>query len=342
MVSHPLPRDFYVGGGLQALRHRFADQAQATVESPEPASAGSERDYFTFEPSSPTIRAPSLPAITPRFGMTPSTSSRDLPQHGILRSTEASVPDEDHISARRKPDNNTTSPSASLRNRFTRHVSALRKQVAAGDLATDELSAPNEAQTSLTQSVFPKADSGRNTSTSNAPPHPLGGTLLLGSEDEFDLREQVTGCIAKSIGLLSPPTISDILARSSLAPSVSVLSTPNSPMFPPNGRSQSKSPHGNVLDLMNTSTQNENLLGGMIREAVARMDDDASSVSMSVYDTQADDGSLPANSVHSSLKDIRDHLAILHFAQGRKLVTAGEPSPGIFYVIDGLLEVSVA
>jgi lysophospholipid hydrolase len=157
-------------------------------------------------------------------------------------------------------------------------------------------------------------------------------------EDEFELREAVLMCIAKSIGLAQPTESNvDSFGRPSATASVSALSTPNSPMFPPNGRS-ARSPFGNVLDMMNASSHNDGIIGGMLREAVmnAQMDDEISSISASMQESQG----FGAGGERNVLKDLEGNVEILYFKKGSVLVKEGERSPGIYYVIDGFLEVS--
>jgi len=155
--------------------------------------------------------------------------------------------------------------------------------------------------------------------------------------DDFELRDAVLDAIAKSIGLAQVDHGLDSLGRSSIAPSVSAISTPNSPMFPPNTRA-SRSPFGNVLDMMNASSNNDNMLGGMLREAVmnAQDRDEMSSVSASMHESTMNGGD--AN--RSLLKDLEGNVEILFFKKGSTLVKEGEKSPGIYYVIDGFLDVS--
>jgi lysophospholipid hydrolase len=171
-------------------------------------------------------------------------------------------------------------------------------------------------------------------------------------EDEYELREAVLTCIAKSIGLVQPQSTEPTHAhdhfggRSSFAPSVSNLSTPNSPMFPPHmaHRPKGASPSqggqghfGNVLDMMNASNHNDNLLGGMLREAVMKVknDEDASSISASIQESSAFGGE------KNVLRDLEGHVEVFYYKKGTALVKEGEKCPGLYYVIDGFLEVSL-
>ena len=290
---------------MQALRRRFA-----TTSAPL-----TSRDYFTYVPVSPTVRAPSLPSHTPNPATTPlETSQRDYTKH----------------------DEKDYGPYPFATPGLARRASTMRKQVAAGDLAMTTSSKPDENGGAYFRPAvtpgLPRVDTwrGRMSSTSD-----LRGLPASAEEETFELREAVLICIAKSIGLAHPSeNLLDPLVQSG-APSVSAASTPTSPMFPPGGRSSSRSPFGNVLDMVHASNNSNNILGGMLREAVmhARGEDEISSVSGSVQDSQI-------GSTRNILSDLESNVEILFFKQGAALAKEGEKSPGIFYVIDGFLEVS--
>ncbi|RSH91000.1 phosphatidylcholine and lysophosphatidylcholine phospholipase [Saitozyma podzolica] len=363
MVSHPLPRAFYTGGGMQALRDRFQPESRSAHTSTRSFSSNrsspdgtrvKEKDYFNYVPASPTVKAPSLPSVTPKNAMTPATvqgSHRDL--------TKISSGSPRPMSREQSPTlgpgsaagaTAVLSPETAARHNstFVRRASAMRKQVAAGDLAMTRTEGPDENGGAYYRPAaqtpgLPRMDTWRGRSsgsTHDLRTHegvPLEQSKYL--EDEYELREAVLLCIAKSIGLAQPTeTNIDSLGRNSLAPSVSAVSTPNSPMFPANGR-PARSPFGNVLDMMNASTHNDGVIGGMLREAVmnanAQIDDEVSSISASVHDSQM----LGEKGV---LRDLEGNVEVVLFKKGTALVKEGERSPGIYYVIDGFLEVSIS
>lgn len=76
----------------------------------------------------------------------------------------------------------------------------------------------------------------------------------------------------------------------------------------------------------------------MLREAAfnSRPDDEASSISMSFHDSQGG----ASGGDRKIMKDLERHVEILFFKKGSVLVKEGERSPGLYYVIDGFLEVS--
>ncbi|WVQ65631.1 lysophospholipase NTE1 [Kwoniella botswanensis] len=374
LVSHPLPRSFYTGGGMQALRNRFQPEAQAKDRSQKnfssigssPSGRISSKDYFNYVPSSPTVKAPSLPSATPQqVPSTPSVKGGNLSVKGLqaLSKIDAAVAVESP--AENTPDSNTAieppsagvfSPDSAARHgsEFVRRKSAFRKQVAAGDLAMGQGNVPDEKggayyRPGVQTPGLPRMDTwmGRFSGSSTDLAHhngvaitPSSGDYGTPEDESFDLKEAVLMSIARSIGLAQPTESNiDSIGRNSFAPSVSAVSTPNSPMFPPNGRPGVKSPFGNVLDMMAASTH-EGVIGGMLREAALKAkvnDDEASSISASMHDSQFG----TAAGDKKVLKDLEGNVEILFFKKGSVLVKEGERSPGMYYVIDGFLETSL-
>jgi lysophospholipid hydrolase len=348
---------------MQALRERFQPEARKQNGQPFPSATSSpkeqagvlSKDYFNFEPTSPTVKAPSLPSYTPH-ATTPAattekhrTTAASFGMTQVIPEMAASGPTHDSIAA-------VLSPDTAVRHstKYMRRTSAMRKQVAAGDLAMSSTSGSSKNdgayyRPSARTPGLPRMDTWRgqnNNSWNDFTAHP-GGVHVEeptsdGAEEEFELRDAVLECIARSIGL-SQPTPDSQTENTSHAPSVSAFSTPNSPMFPTNtGRPSSRSHFGNVLDMMNASSHNDNLIGGMIREAVhnarAGDGDEASSVSASVQES-----GMGASAFYDSrgvLKDLEGNVEILYYKKGSVLVKEGEKSPGIYYVVDGFLEVS--
>lgn len=358
LVSHPLPSQFYSGGGMAALRARFQpdhpghhhdQQRNASVEG-SPVARVNSRDYFNYVPASPTVRAPSLPSITPRGAMSPQERTSAKGSSDTLHKLDINAVNREAPLAMTSAAAATFSPDTAARHssKFLRRTSAIRKQVAAGDLAMSNISMPEENggayyRPSAQTPAINRMDTWRGRVPSSGGPWQTDGVALNsppaegGPEDAFELRDAVVVSIAKSIGLAQPSDGAyDSFGRSSIAPSVSALSTPNSPMFPANNRS-SRSPFGNVLDMMNASRNDDHMIGGMLREAVMHaQEDDMSSVSASVQDSMANGGDVN----RSVLRDLEGNVEIMFFKQGSTLVKEGEKSPGIYYVIDGFLDVS--
>ncbi|ODO05143.1 lysophospholipase NTE1 [Cryptococcus wingfieldii CBS 7118] len=390
LVSHPLPRSFYTGGGMQALRDRFQPEAHAhksfnsAGSSPDPRTG---KDYFNYVPVSPTVKAPSLYNGTPKAtspahrksswgkdsvkGLTKVNEKEGEASPITEKSKDRSVPGGQSTNLAFSP--NTRHPSP-----FVRRTSAMRKQVGAGDLALSSLADENQAyyRPSAQTPGFARMDTfrGRN-STQSSYDRPRGAQSVetpAPSEEEqsvegeiFNLKEAVLESIVRSIGLTQPSesgpegTYTPFGGKSSLAPSVSALSTPNSPMFPPNSNFSTLSgrhrpaapapPFGNVLDLINASKENDGVIGGMLREAAMHTrgvgDDEASSISASIHDSQfgymGGLGALGGLGDKKVLKELENHVEILFFKKGSVLVKEGERSPGMYYVIDGFLETSI-
>lgn len=365
LVSHPLPREFYTSGGMQALRARFQPDLDPTGRQHSKSGPSSplprvmSRDYFNYIPASPTVRAPSLPSFTPKK---PGTPAAGLPRPlEPLSEASPEVPEEAEAAILPGIGPMTSkqlSPEIAARHQpqYIRRASAMRKQVGAGDLAMSNVTIPDGDGAYYRPSArtpgLPRMDTWRGGARFPGSTYDLNehdGVAFVPSPTEMEsesieLRDAVLICIAKSIGLAQPAegTIFDSHGRSSAAPSASGLSTPNSPMFPPmsNKRSSSITPFGNVLDMMNASADSDNLVGGMLREAVTSQGDDVemSSVSASVQDSFMGGSAGEVNK--TVLKDLEGNVEIVFFKQGSTLVKEGEKSPGIYYVIDGFLEVS--
>ena len=229
-----------------------------------------------------------------------------------------------------------------------RRASAIRKQVAAGDLAVGNLNTADEnggayyrpsAQTPGLSRIETWQGRFSGSATDLSQVNGIAVESPLSEEDGFDLKQAIAICIAKSIGLAQAvERTPESNPNLSVTPSVSAFSTPNSPMFPPNGRSSSRSPYGNVLDMMNASRHNDSIIGGMLREAVmhVRADEEMSTVSGSIQESNT---GLGHDSHTAILHDLETKVEILFYKKGSVLVHAGDTSAGIYYVVDGFLEV---
>jgi lysophospholipid hydrolase len=111
-------------------------------------------------------------------------------------------------------------------------------------------------------------------------------------------------------------------------------------MFP-NGRPDRQT-MGNVFNLMNAGTgQQSNNVSGLLRESLlhARLTgdgDDHSSISASVQDSFG--GATDVNA--TILRDLGNHIDVLYYKKGSVIVKEGERASGLYYVIDGFLDVS--
>ncbi|TFY82853.1 hypothetical protein EWM64_g1159 [Hericium alpestre] len=139
---------------------------------------------------------------------------------------------------------------------------------------------------------------------------PLDAELLKESSklegEDFDLRESVMNCIAMSIGLLQPPMSGD-------------GSVEASPAFPPVSPTAS-------ANLSRTAAFNSSF-GSL---SLLDMADDASSTT---------GGSSSTKTGKTYMKGLDNEVEILFFTPGSYLARAGERNTGLFYVIDGFLDI---
>ncbi|KAJ3870630.1 hypothetical protein F5051DRAFT_466117 [Lentinula edodes] len=122
------------------------------------------------------------------------------------------------------------------------------------------------------------------------------------SGDDFDLREEVMSCIAKSIGLLQPPISG--------------------------GESAEASPAVKATDDFRSGS--DRLFTSFSSLSLLDLNDDVSS---------ATGGSSTLPSPGGYMVGLGNEVEILFFAAGSTLVKAGEMNKGLFYVIDGFLEI---
>lgn len=334
MVSYPLPRTFYTGGGMQILREKFEPSLRRGRDRKQEDFS---RDYFSYVPTSPNTWNVSLPSsrLDTPLRRPPLSGSDSV-------SKRTSDSEETAIGANEYHDTRSHNPQ----NAFTprRQQSAHRKEVAAGDLAV--LHDDGDEDTfyrPIKTPGLPRVDTwrGRIPSISSNDFYSDAEADEVEEELEAELRGLLVECIAKSIGLLQPADSHPDSARRS----VSASSTPGSPMFLPSGRPASmRGPFGNVLDMINASPGGNDNISGLLRESLmnARLqaDDDQSSISASMQESSLLGGPPDVNS--AIMRDLGDRLEVLRFKKGSTLVKQGERAPGLYYVIDGFLDVGVS
>ncbi|KAI9057768.1 patatin-domain-containing protein [Trametes sanguinea] len=123
------------------------------------------------------------------------------------------------------------------------------------------------------------------------------------SADEFDLREEVMSCIAKSIGLIQPPISGE-------------ESVEASPAFSPSDGGHSRT----------SASAFKSSFGSL---SLLELGDDASSSRTESSSSIFADG---------YLSNLDNEVEILFFPAGSILAKAGERNTGLFYVIDGFLD----
>lgn len=194
LARHPLPQEFYQGGGMQKLRQRFMPDFKEEEESPsgggaEPSSKDEgPSDYFNF-PIASSSSTPSASSDKTKTNKKPKMKSPSSIQT-VFSSPSVS-----------SPTAITDSPVGLFRR---------RSQVHAGDL----LSMTGSSPTTTFRSTFPRNSSALFTpavrsfqshqypSQGRAPPSP---DSRRSKASDFDLKEGVMDCIARSIGLVQPP-----------------------------------------------------------------------------------------------------------------------------------------
>ncbi|KAL0951734.1 hypothetical protein HGRIS_008408 [Hohenbuehelia grisea] len=272
IACHPLPTSFYEGNGLLMLRQRFDTGSLANSES--------ERDYFNLDHSTVHTSSPM------KMG---STEALNLSKpHSI-----------EHAPKRRMTDRQSTGSP------FKPHHSS-RHLVQAGDLVTGQTGEsyrPFQRSYSIlnTPRVVRRPSQASEDDERASISPPTQSTPLSALED-FDLRDEVMSCIAKSIGLLQPP----------LSGTDSVEGSPH------------------LLPTDTTSGGSSRGLG-------------SSFGSLSLLDFGGGDEASVTGSTISNGPDymigLDNEVEILFFAAGSTLVKAGELNTGLFYVIEGFLDI---
>ncbi|KAJ3572215.1 hypothetical protein NP233_g3232 [Leucocoprinus birnbaumii] len=263
IAYHPLPNSFYEGGGLQYLRQRFDG---ATSEPSAPDS-----DYFSYSSAS-SVTAVSAP--------------KDSSAASLGKVSDNPIPIKSH-------GGKVVSPPA----KTPRHM------VQAGDLLIPKGHAGEDSRPlSRTYSVLNTPRIPRfseSPENGKSAPKDRGGRS---SSEEFDLRDEVMSCIAKSIGLLQPPLSGSDSAECS-------------PRLPP-------------LDA---------------RRSSATPSFSSPFSSLSLLDVGDDESSATgASSVLSSgdyMRGLDNEVEILYYPAGSTLAKAGEVNAGLFYVIEGFLDI---
>ncbi|KAG8959437.1 phosphatidylcholine and lysophosphatidylcholine phospholipase [Tulasnella sp. 408] len=333
LACHPLPASFYEGGGMHNLRNKFAPDDGEAVETEDDTMTSastvgldssstigldSEDDYFGSNIGSWRDSPVALNPTTPG----PSSSRR----HGRSRSRGSTFDSRTGPVIRGASVAPSTSLTKSMSGKALSHMAVM-----AGDLHSSTSSAidntidtyrPRSRATPKTPGLpisvpplpTPIREAARLPPQRDASTGSETTSALPAAQADINLRDEVMACIAKSIGLLQPP-ISD---------------TPSGDASP-------------VLVPFDTRSQS------VTSNAVA---DDGSSVT----------GTASILGNHPYATGLDNEVEILCFAAGSTLVRAGERNagkvlligyfddglmtgllgkPGLFYVIDGFLDVSL-
>ncbi|KAF8514349.1 hypothetical protein BU17DRAFT_52619 [Hysterangium stoloniferum] len=286
IAFHPLSPTFYEGGGLQALRSRFASVPTAPLVLTDLETEGPDLDgtlgYLSQSYTPTGLMSRSTSVKTPKPNVNP----------GDLHGMPGSVSDQLH-------------PSDAGRDR-SRNM---------GNNASSSTTHNNDK---AGQKTHRRSHSGTR----------FGGTNInIGTNmdsrlnpGDFDLRGEVMLCIAKSIGLVQPP--GDDSPDATTAATGGAGADAGTDPFPSSPSETGRGGSG-LPNIFNSSFGSLSML-----ELETGTGDDASSTSASLSGDQ-------------SLLGLDNQIEILSFDAGSMLVNAGERNAGLFYVIDGLLDVSM-
>ncbi|KAG9019301.1 phosphatidylcholine and lysophosphatidylcholine phospholipase [Tulasnella sp. 427] len=326
LACHPLPASFYEGGGMHNLRNKFYPDDNEAVETEDDtmtsaSTAGldssstigldSEDDYFGSNIGSWRDSPAALDPITP--GPSSYRRQRRSQSRGSTFGESMSG-----LGLRGAP---SASLTKSMSGKALSHLAIM-----AGDLHSSTSSVIDNtidtyrprSRTAPKTPGFPPDRSSLPTPIREAARLPAqrdtppAGRDLPGAQADINLRDEVMACIAKSIGLLQPP-LSD---------------TPSGDASP-------------VLVPFDTRSQS---VASSRRGGGALLPNSFSTLSF--LDAVADDGSSMTGTAsivsgHPYATGLDNEVEILCFAAGSTLVRAGERNAGLFYVIDGFLDVSL-
>ncbi|CEQ42560.1 SPOSA6832_04388 [Sporobolomyces salmonicolor] len=317
LACYPLPPSFWENGGIQRLRARFVPETKLGEEEE------AEEDYFAR-------RAEQGRSGPPGGGR--ASGGRRTGGKGGSRRHDGRMPLEtpyagprmgevfwgsDEVEASERDEGvrlNYRAPSMGGNKRSWSssggQASLTRK---AGDLLT--MSSLTEEMRSAGSPVVQTPGLERVRS---------GGVRSVPGEDEFDLRDAVMECISKAIGLVQPH----------VTPSPSVEASPS---VRPHDYGLNGSTNGSTSRLRSQAAFNSSF-GSLSFLGLEGLRDDDSSVSSSAVSALA--GSRAGVGSFASM-DLENEVEILYFPKGSMLVKEGEKNAGLYFVIEGFLDVSM-
>ncbi|GAA6007388.1 hypothetical protein JCM10207_006324 [Rhodosporidiobolus poonsookiae] len=341
LACYPLPSTFWETGGIQRLRARFVPETKLNGPGGE-----DEEDYFGRARPAPVqhggqrkvriasangsrdekserngsgggggVRRTNMPLETPYAG----------PRMGDVfwGAEDEARSHADGVRLRYRPPASSSAPRRGMSGSSTASTIAaggsnsaltrkagdlLTMSTVSGDFGGASFASPSSVQT-------PRLDRLRTPGLSGAPP--------LTVEPEFDLRDAVMECISKAIGLVQPH----------VTPSPSVDASPL------------VRPHQGPSALRNQAAFNSSF-GSLSFLGLQGLADDDSSVSSSTLSHSAfgpgSAGATGAAGVGSfASMDLENEVEILYFPKGSVLVKEGERNAGLYFVIEGFLDVSM-
>ncbi|KAK3807115.1 MAG: hypothetical protein JOS17DRAFT_724756 [Linnemannia elongata] len=148
--------------------------------------------------------------------------------------------------------------------------------------------------------------------------HGSGFSALMGDNEEEDsyLRDQVMECLSRSIGLVQSP--------------------PSKPNLRPDLKSTGSSDYFSAM-FQASMTGSSGFGGYPMRKTGSSTNSDTASMGMDDLNTSNSSSTVP-----SVMSEMENDVEIMYFPAGATLVEEGERNAGLFFVIDGVLDVSIS
>lgn len=314
IACHPLPRSFYEGGGVERLRGRFQEGGSDGEDEDTQSQDGSyfDKDVPVASSSSSSRR---VPTTTSEETVTaPLDRGRKVQIASPI--AESAAPDRDlSQESSRSTRQYRTSPATPFK------ASNSRLMINAGDLMTST-----------------------GAGASNMHPHPLSRQWSIlktpgitspriedarkarfSQTDDFDLRDEVMSCIAKSIGLMQPPSVS--------IPAVDTPGSDGEDGVAASGTSPLRSPNYSRTKLNKSGASNAGTGVGLMNGGAAMFNASFSTLlndrasSMTGGSSSID----PRGASDDYMSGLDNEVEILCFKAGSYLVRAGEKNAGKYW-----------
>ncbi|KAF8943835.1 phosphatidylcholine and lysophosphatidylcholine phospholipase [Haplosporangium gracile] len=161
--------------------------------------------------------------------------------------------------------------------------------------------------------MTPSIDSGEHVR------HGSGFSALMGDNEEEDsyLRDQVMECLSRSIGLVQSP--------------------PSKPNLRPDLKTTGSSDYFSAM--FQASMTGSSGFGGYPMRKTGSSTTNSDTASMGMEDLNTSNSS---STVPSVMSEMENDVEIMYFPAGAILVEEGERNAGLFFVIDGVLDVSIS
>lgn len=329
LVSHPLPAQFYDGGGMQALREKFRQEKKSSrggdldgevVEEIVPEESKGRASYFTSIPGARDRRSSgsfgqatssgninSLNLAVDSINTSPIFNTAPLPTPSSHPPTPAVAPSVSRPLrplAPPSPQNISRTPTA-MAPGFRRGNT--RKHVQAGDLLSMTDSGETAYRPQSFAAVTPRPlawDQPRRSTVTTQQPL---ATSMEHALPDFNLRDAVMESLAKSIGLIQPPPfLPNSASASTYATSI-------------NGSTMLHSP-SSYTPFSQSASSYASFGAGL--SMLERLGDEGSTTGGSGSGWAAGSGTGEA------MEELENEVEILFFPKGGQLVKEGEKNAG--------------